>query len=295
MPRISTARHPRPVRPPTAPRGGAATPGGGPRTARRCAAGRGGRRRRRRRSAGPPGSRRAGPAGWRPPLDEHHTAVVEQLGQPQVGHLAELVEPVDVEVVDGETASYCWARVKVGLVMGSVTSSARPNPWVNAVLPAPRSPARTIRSPGPRQAPTAAAKAWVSSTDPVRAVSAAASTAPRLPTGVRTPPGAQRPMAPATTWVARARTTSASATTAPVVAATKASPSLRVWAGNTARVRPVVGALRHQVATHLGELGVGGHHTDGGVAQRGAERQAAAPPGPRPPPGSRRPPAPPRR
>ena len=34
------------------------------------------------------------------PLDEHHAAVVEHLGQPEVEGLVDLLEPVDVEVVD---------------------------------------------------------------------------------------------------------------------------------------------------------------------------------------------------
>src|SRR5690606_35843574 len=38
------------------------------------------------------------------PLDEHDTTVVEQLGQAQFGHLGQLVESVDVEVVDGQAA-----------------------------------------------------------------------------------------------------------------------------------------------------------------------------------------------
>ena len=38
------------------------------------------------------------------PLDEHHAAFVEHLGQPEVEGLAQLLEPVHVEVVHGEAA-----------------------------------------------------------------------------------------------------------------------------------------------------------------------------------------------
>src|SRR5690606_10936043 len=38
------------------------------------------------------------------PLDEHDAAVVQEFGQAELGDLAELVEPVDVEVVDRQPA-----------------------------------------------------------------------------------------------------------------------------------------------------------------------------------------------
>ena len=61
--------------------------------------------------------------------------------------------------------SYVCTRVNVGDVIGSVTPSARPKPWANAVLPAPISPASTITSPARPSPAMAAAIAWVASSD----------------------------------------------------------------------------------------------------------------------------------
>ena len=59
------------------------------------------------------------------------------------------------------------ARVKVGEVIGTSTPRAAPRPWVNAVLPAPRSPQSTIKSPGRIKSARAAASRRVPSTDVV--------------------------------------------------------------------------------------------------------------------------------
>ncbi len=61
--------------------------------------------------------------------------------------------------------AYVCTSVNVGDVIGSVTPSARPNPWANAVLPAPISPANTITSPARLTPASAAAIAWVASSD----------------------------------------------------------------------------------------------------------------------------------
>ena len=60
--------------------------------------------------------------------------------------------------------------MNVGDVIGSVTPSARPKPWANAVLPAPISPASRITSPERLSAANAPATPWVSSSDGARSV-----------------------------------------------------------------------------------------------------------------------------
>src|SRR4051794_22294735 len=60
--------------------------------------------------------------------------------------------------------------MNAGLVTGSSTPRPAANPWANAVLPVPRSPARTSRSPGAARPAISAARARVSSTDFVAAL-----------------------------------------------------------------------------------------------------------------------------
>src|SRR4051794_30807684 len=58
--------------------------------------------------------------------------------------------------------------------MRSATPAPRPKPCTKAVLPAPRSPARTMTSPGIAKAARASARARVSSTEVVAATSGTA-------------------------------------------------------------------------------------------------------------------------
>src|SRR5674476_1399905 len=53
---------------------------------------------------------------------------------------------------------------KVGEVIGPRTPSPAAMPWVRDVLPAPRPPVSTTRSPACSRAPSLAPQAWVSST-----------------------------------------------------------------------------------------------------------------------------------
>src|SRR3954454_7032708 len=56
--------------------------------------------------------------------------------------------------------------MNAGLVTGSSTPRPAANPWANAVLPVPRSPASTSRSPGAARPAISAARARGSLTDP---------------------------------------------------------------------------------------------------------------------------------
>ena len=61
----------------------------------------------------------------------------------------ERLEPVEVEVGDlGRAAAVAWPIVKVGLVTGPSTPSARHAPRTNVVLPLPSSPLTSTTSPG---------------------------------------------------------------------------------------------------------------------------------------------------
>ena len=64
---------------------------------------------------------------------------------------------------------YFRMGVNVGDVMRSSIPSAAPKPCVKAVLPAPRSPARSTRSPGRANSASAAASSFVCSGEVVRA------------------------------------------------------------------------------------------------------------------------------
>ena len=150
MPRISTA--PR-LRQPAPSAAGRAADAGRTNRPDRADARRRGRRRRRRARAGPRGSRAAAAGTIVAPLDHRDPTLVEQLREAEVEHLGEVLEAVHVEVVERRGAPRTAAIVNVGLVMGSMTPSAAPKPWANAVLPAPRSPASRMTSPGRRQWP----------------------------------------------------------------------------------------------------------------------------------------------
>ena len=109
------------------------------------------------------------------PLDEHHAAVVEHLGQPEVEGLAQLLEAVDVEVVHGQPA-----LVDVDEGEGGARDPIR-RPRARARTPGrrPSSPPRGRppargRRPGGRADDSAAASSRVSSTEAVVATTVTA-------------------------------------------------------------------------------------------------------------------------
>src|SRR3954464_9411376 len=69
--------------------------------------------------------------------------------------------------------------VKVGLVTGTSTPSARAAPRTKVVLPAPSSPDTRTTSPGRRLAASRAARASVSAADPVSVAAMGGAGAPR--------------------------------------------------------------------------------------------------------------------
>ena len=71
---------------------------------------------------------------------------------------------------------------------------------------------------------------------------------------------------------AAARTTSTGASTRPVATATRASPSTRVWAGNSDRARPSWPPWATSRQPSLSSRGVGGDHPDRGVAEERREQ-----------------------
>src|SRR6185295_2195282 len=73
--------------------------------------------------------------------------------------------------------------VKVGLVTGPPTPSARAAPRTNVVLPAPSSPETRTTSPGRRRAASRAARASVSAADPVSVAAMGGAAAPQRQPG----------------------------------------------------------------------------------------------------------------
>src|SRR5881392_1276527 len=73
--------------------------------------------------------------------------------------------------------------VKVGLVTGTATPSARAAPRTKVVLPAPSSPETRTTSPGRRLAASRAARASVSAADPVSVAAMGGATAPQRQPG----------------------------------------------------------------------------------------------------------------
>ena len=92
----------------------------------------------------------------------------------------------------------------MGLVTGSVTPRARAKPWVKVVLPAPRSPLRTRRSPGSARRANAEATAFVSSGVEVRSTNIVDPTIARrlrrAPGAARSCSGTRRRQPPVTYW-----------------------------------------------------------------------------------------------
>ena len=100
------------------------------------------------------------------PLDEGD-AVLKEFGNGEILGIAELLDAVGVEMVDDHVALVAIGEGEGRLVTGSSTPTARAKPWVKWVLPAPRSPTSTRRSPSTTKAATSAARAWVPATSVV--------------------------------------------------------------------------------------------------------------------------------